>query len=333
MLTKIERILKLGNLEYWRQITDSIIPDEEKLVEDVSSRHIEDDIADSFEKAIALIMVDSQEDGFKFLRKCQFLLSKKGSNGRDSMFYLYSLLLQWLHNNELNQVTLQKLITAKWQEIHKDIMQYGVRDILNICIECSSGRIQKDPNIENLNFKKVANEKYPYEAIADQLIEVTQYLLLKGHFRAARNALDASQKLYSKALRIIPIMLTRRNHRWKKLRDKSDIEIRTNNPDGKYDYYLEQREALRGNIPLFRWQGEVLLHLQWYMGHGFKLEEAKKKFHDFFTRVINPPGSLSTALCLTEEIIWIFLKQKFEKLYLKSEFQESHIQYLINNLK
>ncbi len=323
----------MAKLEYWESIAGFALP----LNEDIQTGKlsiIEMDrlIAETFEKGIALLVVNDPSPGNKYLQICKSILENKANIKKDSLYFLYSYLIKWLYSRELNPDFLRGLVSVKWDEFLEDIIHYEIWEIYDTCMKASAGRMKRDPNIQRMGLKKGKTDKYPYESAGDQLIEISRYNLLMDNYFGAKLSLEAAQKLYSKALELIPKMLTKRNRKWKEVEGKTDIQIRNEFPQGEYEYYLKERENLRSDIPLYRWQGEVLLHLEKYMGHISDVKDTKQKVDDFFEQVINPKEAVSSSLFITDEIIWVMLKLKFEQKSLKMSLYQDPVEYLRMNL-
>lgn len=319
--------------EYWESIASFALPvNEEAYLRKVPIIEMNRLIAETFEKGIALFMVNDHESGYHYLQICREILDDKAAIKRDSLYFLYSYLIKWMLSKDLKPDILKALITVKWDEFLEDIIKYEVFEIYDICMKSSAGKMKRDPHIQKIGLKKSVTDKYPYEAAGDQLIELSRYNLLMDNYHGAKLTLEAAQKMYSKALELIPKMLSKRNRKWKDVEEKTDLQIRKEFPNGEYDYYLQERENMRSNIPLYRWQGEVLLYLEKYLGHIRETKDTKQKVEDFFEQVINPKEALSSSLFITDEIIWVMLKLKFEQKSLKISLFQDPVEYLRMNL-
>lgn len=323
----------MAKLEYWESIANFALPiNEEEYSEKLPIMEMERLIAETFEKGIALLMVNNSDPGNKYLQICKSILENKANIKKDSFYFLYLYIIKWLYSRELNPDSLRGLVSVKWDEFLEDIIRYEIWEIYDTCMKASMGRMKRDPQIQKMGLKKGKTDKYPYEAAADQLIEISRYNLLMDNYFGAKLTLEAAQKLYSMALELIPKMLTKRNRKWKDVEGKTDIEIRNEFPQGEYEYYLQERENLRSDIPLYRWQGEVLLHLEKYLGHVSEAKDTKQKVYDFFEQVINPKETVSSSLFITDEIIWVMLRLKFEQKSLKVSLYQDPVEYLRMNL-
>ena len=323
----------MSKLEYWESIAKFALPvNEDTQTDRLPIMEKDRLIAETFEKGIALLMVRNPEPGNRYLQICKSILEKKANTKRDSLYFLYSYLLKWLYSRDMNPDSLRSLISVKWDEFLEDIIHYEIWEIYDICMKASTGRMKRDPQIQKMGLKKGKTDKYPYESAGDQLIEISRYNLLVDNYFGAKLTLEAAQKLYSKALELIPKMLTKRNRKWKDVEEKTDIQIRNEFPQGEYEYYLKERENLRSDIPLYRWQGEVMLYLEKYLGHALEVKETKQKVDDFFAQVINPKEAVSSSLFITDEIIWVMLRLKLEQKSLKVSLYQDPVEYLRMNL-
>lgn len=323
----------MAKMEYWESLANFALETNEVVpIGKLPIMEMERMIADYFEKGIALLIVNNPDLGGNYLQRCKSILDNKANIKKDSHYFLYSYLIKWLYSREINPDSLKGLITVKWDEFLEDIIRYEIWEIYDTCMKASTGRMRRDPQIQKMGLKKGITDKYPYEAAADQLIEISRYNLLMDNYFGAKLTLEAAQKLYNKALELIPKMLTKRNRKWKDVEGKTDIQIKKEFPGGEYEYYLQERENLRSDIPLYRWQGEVLLHLEKYLGHISEIKDTKQRIDDFFEQVINPVESVSSSLFITDEILWVMLRLKFEQKSLKVSLYQDPVEYLRKNL-
>ena len=323
----------MSNLQYWQLIADNSLPiDEEKYSGDIPLYDLEQYVSEVFEKGLALLITGDEQSGNRYLEFCEVLLSAAESKDSNVLYLTYRLILNWVKRKDIDSRVLSRLLEKKWEVIQNEIIRFEFRDIYNICIKSSMGRLKRDLDVEKINFRKSSHDKYHYEALGDHLIEVSRLLLLDNKFRAAKLSLEGAQKLYGIALGLIPRMMTRRNRKWKDVEDKTDIQIKKEFPNGEYDYYLEERENLRGDIPLYRWQGEVMINLEKYLGHTTEVKIVKKKIEDFFNEVINPAEKMSSSMSLLDELAWVLLKLRFEQKSFKASLYQDPIEYLRDNL-
>lgn len=320
----------MNNLEYWQNHASTIDPGEENMTDLIPLPLVNAYASDSLEKGVALIMVGNEKRGLKFIDKCEYCVFRVGSLIADSRYFLFRLVTQWIRTNHPDDSILQNLLTKRNREILDDLLRYGYKDIFEIYRHNMSGIIS-NKNIDEIKFKSSSSKKYAYEAIGMSLIEIAGYYALVMDHRRADRAVRAGQQLLETALEKIPGMLTSRNYHWKKLEKHSDIEIKKMD-NKKYQYYLKQRDILRGQMPLYRRQGEILRGIAKLMRHEVSQKYIREKFNLFFEQAINPPGKISSELCMIDELVWLIIKQKVYDLIMKRSPRGTSFEYMQNNL-
>jgi len=320
----------LNNLEYWKNIASSIEPGEKRVDDSIPLPLVSIYASDSLEKGIALIMAGNEKRGLKFITNCEYLVFRMGCLFSDSGYYLYRLVIQWIRTNRVEYSVLHNLVALKNTEIFEDVVRYGHKDLFEIYQRSRTG-IQLSENINEIKFRRFSSKKFHYESIGIGLIEIARYYALMRDHRRIDSTVGAGQNLLEKALRKIPKMLTRRSHHWKKLEKYSDIKLKKMDKK-KYQYYLSQREMLRGQIPLYRRQGEILTEIAKLMRNEVSPKYIKEKYELFFNQVINPPGKMSSELCLLDELVWLIVKQKVYDFLLRNPYIGNSFEYMRKNL-
>lgn len=302
------------NREYWENIAEAIDKNErEEDGGEVSLPRPEYYISRCFEKAIALFITNRLEGASRYYRSCEAALMRANSNNETSRYNLYRLILHWLNSGQINSSILSRIMWLKQQEILQDIMEYENKFLLEIYRSCKFSKVPREEDIRQVKFRNYFTNLYPFKTIADHLVEMARYFALKGRFLGLHRVVEGAQKTYDRSLSIIPKMLSRKNRRWKSLEDKTDIYIKKNFP-GQFDNYLAERELLRGDIPFYRRQGEILYNFYKRTVQPGLMSDYKDKFENFFNEEINPPAKMESRLPMLDEVTWLLLKQKFYQL-------------------
>ncbi|MCD4783130.1 MAG: hypothetical protein K8T10_04775 [Candidatus Eremiobacteraeota bacterium] len=320
----------MKNLEYWQNHASAIEPGEENLADLIPLPLINAYASDSLEKGVSLIMVGNEKLGMKFIDQCEHFAFRMGSLIDDSRYFLFRMVTQWIRTNRLDDSILQSLLTKRNREIFDDLLRYGQKDIFEI-YQHNLSELQADENVLMIKLKASSSKKYAYEAIGMSLIEIAGYYVLLMDHRKIDKTVRVGQHLLEIALKRIPGMLKRRNYRWKNLEKYSDVEIKKMDSK-KYQYYLKQRDLLRGQIPFYRKQGEILGDLAKLMRDEVSHQYIKDKFDLFFEQVINPTGKISSELCMIDELLWLIIKQKAYDFIMKRSPRGTSFEYMQKNL-
>lgn len=272
-----------------------------------------------FQYGITLIMADDITEGISFLETFQAIFLQEPPDILKYTDYIRSYIVHWLTQRRDEKNILVQASVKIEKELLKKAVHYSSMDLYQSIKKCKFFSTQKDDITTFLPFfEKECRDFYPYKDIGDSLMGIARIRLILEHPNFTLKAINSAQSLYHKALKKIPQTLTQEKAEWDKFADLSDKNIReTKSEDAKE--YLERRQNMRGLIPLYRRQGQIIKEicsvifssnaLSTYSSERWS--DIQTNFEKFFNEIINPKNKKESVLGFIEEMEWFLIKVKF----------------------
>lgn len=289
----------------------------------MSAHRIDSLIALLFEKFTICSVVARKEEAEHYYNMLNSAIEWKIKNNRDYTCLLYLILMDWLRNNNIMRANIYALLQQKKENIREEIIRQNLMPLIKSYNSISIFDKIDNNMLKQIKPSKSTTLKHPYEIIGSHYLELAKYFYLASDNAVSAYLLKASQEMFNRALELIPRMLSRRNSRWKEMEaipDSELMEISRQN-SGSFDYLLQMRKYYRGNIPLNRLEGEALNYI-------LDTEKRKNPPDQFdvltylFSIYISPTDKTRSCMHLSQEILWVMLRQKLHNI---TSFREGRL--------
>jgi hypothetical protein len=269
-----------------------------------------------FQKGIVFLMVGKDELSQRNLKESDEKFAMIPERCWEPGDFIRKYFIEWILTETMLDDLLYKATARIELNLVDDVLRYEIAEIFEVYFNSVKPTLDQRIVQAGRNFKWSSDDKYLYETIADRMIELARIYLILRYFESSSLIVSGAQKLYDLALRKIPVMLAEENPRWADFTDKPDKMIEDMKSPGAGEY-LARRELLRGSIPLYRRQGEVidgLCKMPDFETGASGMDSFKKagaRLEEFFREIINPPDKASSRLGLVDELVWVFIKKRF----------------------
>lgn len=322
------------NQEYWDFVAEQYEQlNMEEIIKNTPSHLMGQNAYILFEHAVAMFMTGRDPKGSELLKKSWDCLEITQQALMESRYEKLRILIKWLQKNTVDSNSIKHLTYLKQRELCNQVIFYQNKVLVTAYRKCKLPKIDEEKDLEQIqsSFRDRIRDFYSIRNFADHLVELVKYLALKGTYLSTKPIINELQTLYAMVLKTIPIILSRKKKKWKPLESLSDAQIKEKFSD-EYEEYLEERSLLRGSLPFYRRQAEILLSFNSAQMKRGVFQDTKDKLDLFFSDHINPPNKSMSNMSIADELFWVIIKQIFLREGTMPSAAFNQIEYMKENL-